>query len=89
MLAAFNYFCRDAVLTRGFSTHQSINDLAELLQCGLGVQLFKNRQVLSVVKHLLGDGIFPGVDVEVVLNPSTHPFVLVFDDFSSFGLKQY
>ena len=63
---AYDNFWGNAVLTRGFSTRQGVDGSAELLQSGLRVQVFKNRQVFNAVKRLLGDGVFSEVDVKII-----------------------
>ena len=60
----------NAVLIKGFSTPQGVDGFSELLQSGLGVQLFKNRQVFNAAKRLLGDRVLCGVDVKDNVRPT-------------------
>ena len=66
---------RECCPHQGFSTRHGVHGFAELLQSGLRVQLFKNRQVFNAVKRPLGDRVFSEVDVKAMLDPPTHLFL--------------
>ncbi|KAK4305935.1 hypothetical protein Pmani_022209 [Petrolisthes manimaculis] len=73
---------RYAIASWGSATGGRINGLAKFLYRWWNVELFHNRMGVSAPNCCVGDGVFSGVQLLVVLGPSFHLLAAIRDDVS-------